>query len=328
MRRSAARLSNALLAQHRFNEADSVARALVNSEPDQPAWRALLGETAMELGDYDGAIRQLGSIRERSEDLGIAPRFARWAELTGRPGEARRILLKARDDASLRGDLTGEQRAWFSLRLADMELRHGNLRSAASAVSSGFKESPGDWRLMLARARLESSRGEWQQVVSSAEAILAKVASPDALALLAQAHRQLGRSDDAAAFEVALEQVSLSRPGTVHRSWAMTLLDGTSMKERVLALAAADTLVRRDTHTLDLLAWALYRTGRTAEALPIMRRVMSLGSVETTLRYHAAVIEFAAGDARRGDEHRRIALGRASALTGTQLRELREASRN
>ena len=326
--RSAALLTNALLAQHRFAEADSVARELVNTEPDQPAYRALLAETAMELGDYDDAIRQLGSIRARREDLGIAPRYARWAELTGRTAEARRILQKARADARLRGDLTGEQRAWFSLRLADVELRHGNLRSAGSAIRDGLKESPNDWRLVLWRARLEAARGQWKRSIGSAEEVLAHVSSPDALALLATAHRQLGRDDDATAFEVALEQVALSKPGTVHRSWAMTLLDKGSNDERLLALAVADTLVRHDLYTLDLLAWALYRTGRAAEALPVMRRAMSTKPNEASVRYHAAMIEFAAGDAAVGEEHRRVALGRGKALTRAQVRELRAASGN
>ena len=326
--RSAALLTNALLAQHRFGEADSVARALVNAEPEQPAYRALLAETQMELGEYDEAIRQLGSIRERRQDLGIAPRFARWAELTGRPGAARRILQKARHDARLRSDLTGEQRAWFSLRLADIELRHGNLRNAASAISDGLEESPGDWRLILARARLEAAKGQWKRTIASAGDVLTHVSSPDALALLAAAHRQLGRDDDAQAFEGALEQIALSKPGIVHRSWAMTLLDNGSKDERLLALAAADTLVRHDLHTLDLLAWALYRAGRIADALPVMRRAMTLEPNEPSLRYHAAMIEVAVGDVRLGEEHRRIALSRSKALSSAQVRELRDVARN
>jgi tetratricopeptide (TPR) repeat protein len=324
--RSAALLTNALLAQHRFIEADSVARELVHAEPDQPAYRALLAETEMERGDYDDAIRQLGAIRARRADLGIAPRFARWAELTGRPGEARRILLKARDDARVRADLTGEQRAWFSLRLADVELRHGNLRSAASAISDGLNESPDDWRLVLARARLEAARGQWKRTIASADEVLSRVSSPDALALLATAHRQLGHDDDAKSFELALEQVAFSKPGTVHRSWAMALLDAGRMNARLIALAATDTLVRHDIHTLDLLAWELFRNDRVAEALPIMRRAMMLGPNEASLRYHAAMIEFAAGEAARGEAHRRIALSRGKALTRSQIRELRQAS--
>ena len=326
--RGAAVLTSALLAQHRFVEADSIARDLVDSEPEQPAYRALLAETAMERGDYDRAIRQLGAIRDRRQDPAIAPRVARWAELTGRIGEARRILLKAHEDARLRDDLPSEQRAWFSLRLADLELRHGNLRSAASAIDHGLQESPGDWRLILMRGRLESMRSQWKRVIASAEDVLTRVSSPDALALLATAHRQLGHADDTNAFEIALEQVALSNPGMVHRSWATILLDGGMDVERAVILAAADTLVRHDIHTLDLLAWALYRSGRAQDALPIMRRATALGSMEASLRYHAAMIEFAAGDAGRGDEHRQIALTRRSALTKEQINELRGAGRN
>ena len=324
--RSAALLTNALLAQHRFTEADSVARELVSTEPDQPAYRALLAETAMERGDYDDAIRQLGSIRARREDLGIAPRFARWAELTGRTAEARRILERASDDARLRSDLTGEQRAWFNLRLADMELRHGNLRRGAKAINDGLKESPNDWRLVLAQARLEAARGQWKRTIASAEEVLAHISSPDALALLATAHRELGNDDDAIAFEVALEQAAFSKPGMVHRSWAMTVLDNGSKDARLLELAAADTLVRQDVHTLDLLAWALYRAGRPGESLPLTRRAMSLGPNEPVLRYHAAMIEFAAGDETRAHEHRRVALSRRKALTRAQRRELHQVS--
>jgi DNA-binding SARP family transcriptional activator len=75
--RSAALLVNALLAQHRFAEANVVVHDLVEREPDEPGYRALLAESLMEVGDYAGAIRELGGIRARRTDLGIAPRFAR-----------------------------------------------------------------------------------------------------------------------------------------------------------------------------------------------------------------------------------------------------------
>ncbi len=323
--RSAALLSNAMLAQHRFAEAESVARELVTEALDEPAYHALLAEAAMEYGDYDEAVRQLHAARMKRDDLGISPRFARWAELTGRPGEARRILARARDAARQRSDLGGSQRAWFSLRLADLELRHGNLRSAGTAIADGLEDSPADWRLVLARAKLECLRGDWRHSIASAEEVLATVSTPDALAILAVAHRALGQPDEAVTFEVALEQFAFAKPGTVHRSWATTLLDRGSTDSRLVDVAAADTLVRHDVLTLDLLAWALYRNGRAAEALPLTRRAVATGSLEPDLRYHAALIEFAAGDRVVAERHRSVALERSRALTRAQLRELRAA---
>ena len=323
--RSAALLVNALLAQHRFAEANAVASDLVSREPDEPAYHALLAESAMEIGDYAVAIAQLGAVRDRREDLGIAPRFARWAELTGQTGQARRILQTARQAAAVRVDLTAEQRAWFGLRLADLELRHGNLRVAAGVIEESLRDAPDDRRLMLARARLEAAKGSWRKAARSAEQVIETAPSPDALALLATATREQGSAAEAEALELALEGIVAGQAPTIHRNWALTLLDRGRNAPEIIAVTTADTLVRRDIHTLDLLAWALHRAGRSVEALPLTRRALSLGSAEPVLRYHAGMIELAAGDAATGLQHLTLALGRRRALTGAQVREIRLA---
>jgi len=323
--RSASLLVNALLAQHRFGEATVVARELVTFDPEIPAYRALLAEVLMEVGDYDQAIGMLGSVRAHRTELGIAPRFARWAELTGQLAEARRILREARDEAYQRPDLTADQRAWFSARLADVELRHGHVRGASAAIERGMREAPDDWRLVLARARLEAARGSWREAIASADHIIANVPSPDALALLADAHAALGQDEEAASFRIALEGIARRQNGQVHRSWALSLLDAGSDADTIVVLATADTLVRHDVHTLDLLAWALHRSHRSAEALPIMRRAMKLGGREPAMRYHAGLIEFATGDREAARSHLEIALRGQHALTPSQVAESRRA---
>lgn len=330
---SAALLVNALLAQHRFGEASKLAHELVEWDPETPAFRALLAETSMEIGDYRGAIAMLGSIRARRADLGIAPRFARWAELTGNTSEAQRILLAARDEAFRRSDLTPEQRAWFSVRLADFELRQGHVRGASQAIKSGLHESPGDWRLLLTSARLAVERGDWPGAIRAAEQVIAEVPSADAFALLARAHRELGHADEAAAFTAALEAVAFRRQG-IHRTWAMALLDQGAAKQIVTA-ATSDTLVRHDIYTLDLLAWALHVDGRAAESLPLMRRAIALGSMEPVLRYHAGVIEAAVGEPSVAERHLTFALRGRRALSRSQasraeqlIVEVRERTRN
>jgi predicted Zn-dependent protease len=323
--RSAALLVNTLVARHRFGEAEKVARDLVRFDPEAPAYRALLAEVLMEVGEYREAITLLGSVRSQREDIGIAPRFARWAELTGQPGEARRILTAARDAAHEREDLGAEQRAWYDLRLADVELRHGNLRHAAAAIRSGLKQSPGDWRLILAQARLEAARGSWRKAIESAETVVADVPTPDAFALLAMAHATLGRREEANAYVIALDAVSQRQDGGIHRAWAFAMLDTDSSAASVVKRAAADTLVRRDIHTMDLLAWALHRDGRSKEALLISRRATAMGNVEPALRFRAGMIELAGGDPSLARVHMEMALQGDGALTEDQRSEARQA---
>ena len=324
--RSAALLVNSLLAQHRFREATGLARDLVEREPDEPAYRALLAEALLEAGAYDDALKQLNGIRAHRADLGIAPRFARWAELTGRVGDARRILRAAGDAAAERADLSGEQRAWFLLRLADLELRHGNLRSAAQAIDHGLKISPGDWRILLARARLSVAERRWRSAARDLEGVIAAVPSPEAFALLATTRRSLGMDDDAAAIEEILENL-VAKPGALHRTWAFALLDRSRKVDEIIHAVSADTLVRQDIHTFDLLAWALHRGGHTVEALPIVRRAVHIGTTEPSLRYHAGMIEASAGNKETARAHLDAAMGRRRGLSDAQVSEIRRTLR-
>jgi hypothetical protein len=93
----------------------------------------------------------------------------------------------------------------------------------------------------------------------------------------------------------------------------------------VVKRAAADTLVRRDIHTMDLLAWALHRDGRSKEALLISRRATAMGNVEPALRFRAGMIELAGGDPSLARVHMEMALQGDGALTEDQRSEARQA---
>jgi predicted Zn-dependent protease len=164
-------LASALLAQHRFTEARDAARHLVDAEPEVDAYRALLGETCLELGDYAGARAAFDSIgRSGRRSLAVAPRLARWAEIQGDTTGARRILRDAIAAAGALQDLPREQAAWFHLRLADLELRQGRERGAERALRDGLALHPDDHRLLAALARLAAVRHDWREASGTATA--------------------------------------------------------------------------------------------------------------------------------------------------------------
>jgi hypothetical protein len=103
------------------------------------------------------------------------------------------------------------------------------------------------------------------------------------------------------------------------------MLDRDSTAANVVERAAADTLVRRDSHTLDFLAWALHKAGRSKEALLISRRATAMGNVEPALRFRAGMIELAAGDPALARVHLEVAMQGERALTTEQLTEARQA---
>jgi len=283
-------LTVALLAQHRFTAALAAARALDAREPGVPRHRAALAEIELELGRYGEARALFTSLWPARHDLTVAPRLARWAELTGRTDLARRLLEQALADAKRRPDLPDEQVAWFHLRVGDLALRHGRLEAAESALRAGLAVRPGDYRLLAAMARLEAARGQWRRAIGYGEDAIAAVPDPATFGVISDAYAALGDSSNAAQYARAMELAVAGQPGQWHRAWSLFLLDHHRRVDEVLARVRAELATRRDIYGYDLLAWALHQAHRDGEARFPMARALALGTDDPMLRAHAAAI--------------------------------------
>jgi tetratricopeptide (TPR) repeat protein len=220
----------------------------------------------------------------------VAPRLARWAELTGRTDLARRLLERALADAKSRPDLPPEQVAWFHLRVGDLALRTGRLPEAEFAFRAGLDVHPDDYRLLAGLARLEASRGRWRRAIDYGDSSVVTVPDPATLGLVSDAYAQLGDSAAAAQYARALEVAVLGQPGQWHRAWSLYLLDHDRRVPEVLARVRAELVSRRDIYGYDLLAWALHKAQRDREARDAMTRALALGTDDPLLRHHAAEI--------------------------------------
>jgi hypothetical protein len=153
-------LTAALSGQHRFLEARRGAERQVAMAPEDAAAQAILGEVLLELGEYPAADRIFRRLTPRRFEPALAPRYARWLELRGQAGAARRLLESARDAATGAGDLIPfEQRAWYDLRLAELAFRFRAWRTAAREIENGLARVPDDWRLLALAARLALRTG-------------------------------------------------------------------------------------------------------------------------------------------------------------------------
>lgn len=292
---SAVTLTNALLAQHRFTEARDVAAALVSREWDIPEYRALLGEVSMELGDdatSDAMFRSVWTLRSQ---LSMAPRVARWLELTNHVPEARALLTRARDDAFARRDVATETKAWFALRLGDLELRAGKPNRAESAFREGLGVEPGDPRLFAAMARLAAARHQPRDVITWGERAVSMQLDPATLGLLGDAWASVGDSAKSRTYFQTLEVAVSAQPGPFHRAWSLYLLDHGLRVNDVLVRAQTELRERKDVYGYDLVAWALHVAGRNAEAAAMMAQARRLSTPDPLLVAHAAAIARASG---------------------------------
>jgi tetratricopeptide (TPR) repeat protein len=291
-------LASTLLAQHRFVEAREFARRLVASDPDVDAFRAMLGETCLELGDYAGAQEAFASIRgQRRAALAVAPRLARWAEIRGDTAQARNLLRWARARADSAAELPREQRAWFHLRLGELDLRQGRPGRAEREFRAGLAVLPNDHRLLAAMARLAAGRHEWRDAIRYGDSSVAITLDPATLGIVADAYAALGDTAKAAEYVRTMEVAVGQQPGAYHRAWSLFLLDHDRQGTQVLEAAEAELAARRDIYGYDLLAWALYKQGRPLEARRAMANALAQGTQDAMLFFHAGMIERAAGNA-------------------------------
>jgi tetratricopeptide (TPR) repeat protein len=282
-------LASSLLAQHRFVEARAAAETLVARWPEPEGYRALLGEIQLELGDYEAAGATFAGLAGARKHLAVAPRLARWAELSGRIEEARRLLEDARADAFRRRDLPREQVAWFQLRMGDFELRQGRLGDAEHALKAGLTIVPGDPRLLAALARLEAARGRWRAVIrygvrAGAGADIAT------LALVGDAYAALSDTAAAEAWYRRVERLAAERPEPFNRQWSQFRLDHRRHLAETRALLEREVRIRPDVYGWDLAAWARYLDGDVSGAAEAITRAQRLGTSDAVLRRHAALI--------------------------------------
>lgn len=297
---AAATLAAALVAQHRFTAADSVARLLVARASDVPEYHAILGEIAMERGDDALADAEFSSVRPWRSKPSIAPRLAAWHERRGEVAEARRLLTEVRDSAASRFDASVEVQAWYDLRLGEFERRASRPRRAAQAFAAGLALRPDDPRLLAAMARLAAGEQDARGVVTWGERALEHGLDPEVLLLLANAYASTGDTAAARRSRLAFDVATADTAGApFHRAWSLLLLDRGERVAEELARAEAALRDRRDIYGYDLYAWALHKAGRDDEAAVALARARRLGTEDPLLQAHAEAIESARAGAAR-----------------------------
>ena len=289
-------LASSLLSQHRFRDALTIADTLVASSPETGAYRALRGEVELELGAYAAADTTFRALEWRVREPSIGPRYVRWLELRGQPDSARAVLTRALADASAAGTMNAEQLAWYWLRLGDLAARQGHVVDAEDAYRSGLEVRPEDHRVLAALARLAAGSGQWARAVDYGERSVAVALDPGTLATLSDAHAAIGDSAKAREYAHALDVAVLRQPGAYHRAWSLFYLDHGLHVATVARKVREELHDRKDVYGYDLMAWALHRQGRDAEARPYATLALSAGTQDALLFYHAGMIALGAGD--------------------------------
>jgi tetratricopeptide (TPR) repeat protein len=294
--------------QHRFADAEALARTLVGSRGLAMDY-GLLGDALMEQGKLAEAADAYQRMIDLKPYYQSYTRAAHLRWLRGNLDGAIDLMRKAVASASPRDPEAGP---WARTRLADYYLQAGRFDRARAECDTVLAARPGHAAALLVLGRVHLAQGRPPEAVTALRAAEAANPLPDVRWTLADALRAAGLDADAAVVEQ-----SLVREGALRdpRTLALYLSTRRESPDRAIELARRELGLRGDVFTHDALAWALARAGRAGEAGPHMARALAEGTADGRLFLHGGVIAAAAGDPARA---RRL-LGRAQALAHTLL---------
>lgn len=289
-----------LLSQHKFAEAYQGAAALLRQHPREPTLWAALGDAALELGDYDAALRAHQTMLDLKPDLRSYSRGAWLRYLTGDAAGAIELMGQAIDAGSPRDP---ESRAYCRVQLADLLVRTGKYPDARAALDLALRELPGYPPAHAARAALLLHASDAATEALS-ELALALAADPQISTriLYVEALEAAGRAAEA---QAALPTLLRDGESQDPRSLALFLASRRQHLDVALRLARAEVARRPDLWSLDALAWAEERSGQHEAAWQTMGRALRLGTVDPGLAYHLGVIAYGRGD--RAEARRELA---------------------
>jgi len=286
-------LADALLTLHRFREARVHVNRVVQAAPGEDAFIAQEASLDLETGDYTRAQRELAQISARGQTTDPVQTIeSRYDELTGRLGDARRLLRKVTGNIDSLYDISAERRAWFHMREGEMAFTAGDLTEAVNDEHEALIIFPNFNRAFNALARFELAQHHDREALDAATKGAAIVPLPETLGYQADAQRALG--DAAAANRTNDEIEAIEKIGNAQRVNDRLLAiyyDEHDMKlADAYTIAKREVTVRDDVFAEDTIAWAAAKVGKWDEARSAIANAQRYHTQDSRISYHAGVI--------------------------------------
>ena len=287
-----------LLARHEFSKAREEAAALNRRTPDDVTTYQYLAEADIALGNYPDAEKaaqwMLDLLPNNVPGLLTA---AELRELYGDPEGALELLNQAYRETA---PTENEELAWIANQIALVEIHSGKQDAASQVLERAEQIFPGYPATLENLSLLSIEQHKYADAVARLrreQTIRSASTAQDAhrLFLLARAEELAHQDGEAAATYAQFEAVAkrlASAPANANRELIFyyadhSYADHVDKWPQALQVAQHEIGVRHDVWTLDAYAWALYRTGRYADADTQMQKALAVGIRSSQLFDHA-----------------------------------------
>lgn len=283
-------LSNQIeLNRHHFKKVVENTEGLVKTAPKDARLWGMMGDSLMEIGDYDRAADAYGEMLKLRPGLSSYNRVAWYRFVTG---DAEGAISAMRQAVHVAGAVP-ENLAWCLVDLGNLYFKTGKLDEAEANFRAAQQVFPHYHPAYAGMGRVEAARHQTADAVADYSRAQSIVPLPDYAGALRELYLEQGKKTEARQQEALLDVVDrLAKANfeNTDRNLAIVLADEQRHLDRALELAQNELNFRRDVYTYDALAWVLYRNGRCAEAKEAMGKGMAQHTPEPGFAKHAAAV--------------------------------------
>ena len=283
-----------LLTNHAFAEVEREGLALSAERPRDVDVLGMIADARMETGRYAEAVETIQRMVDIRPGLPSYSRVAYAREIQGDlPG-----ALRAMDMAIAAGDPSDpEGVSWCIARSGTLAWKLGRIDEALARFEAAkrlFPRSPHAWEGI---GLVAAARGQNATAAAAFERAFEIVPWPQFAVERSEVARAAGRPADVRRWKAIVEAIGRlsDEAGLFNRVLALFEADDGD-PARAVVMAQGELADRKDVYGWDAFAWALFRSGRTTEAVDAARHAVALGTQDPMLEAHAGLIFAAAGE--------------------------------
>lgn len=293
-----------LLGKHEFAAALEEAKKLNKRTPDDVMVYGFLTDANVELGNYAAAEDAANwMMKLRGANQPAVTRVAYLRELFGDIDGALELMNMAYQSNA---PSQVEDGAWILTQMAHLHLATGDTAQAEKELQQALTMFPGYHYALgnLAKVRIQQKR--YPEAVALLQQRYHAAPHAENLYELAAAFQLAGRTDEAKQAFAEFEQKSLKETNIGDNSNHELILyyaDYANEPDKALSVAEREIVRRRDIHTLDCYAWALYKNGRYVEARKQIETALAVGVRDAQMYRHAGEIALKVGDTTAAERY-------------------------
>ena len=282
-------------ALHEFEQSvEWATKALAVDPAYQPA-HGLLGDAALEMGDYDLAFKHYQKMLDLRPDLSSYSRGAQVLWVTGNQRKAVWMM----DKAVNAGGSYAENTAWARAQLALLLWSQGALLPAEQVLEAALKATPGNHHVLAAMAKIKTARGDYAAAIDHYKRAIAVVPQFETVVALGDLYAVTGQKDEAEKQYALVETINrLNRAAGVRTDLQMAKFyaDHDRNVAQAAQEAEAASRTRKTVYAFDTLAWSYCKAGRYEEARSAIRKALAQHTPDAEILFHAGMIYARLGD--------------------------------